>query len=71
VSFRVRLALLCAGALVIALLAAGVAAYLSERSSLTSELDALLRARAGQVTPDVVQLIFGAISCCPSRGDLL
>jgi two-component system sensor histidine kinase MprB len=67
VSFRVRLAILCAGALAIALSAAVVVAYASEQSSLRSELDALLRARAAQVTPDVVQEVLAANDLLPKQ----
>jgi two-component system, OmpR family, sensor histidine kinase MprB len=70
VSFRARLALLCAGALAIALSMAVVVAYASERSSLGQELDALLRARAAQVTPDVVQEVLGANDLLPKQRKL-
>lgn len=68
-SFRTRLALLCAAALAIALIAAGVAAYEGERISLGDQLDALLRARAEQVTPDVVQRVLAADQLLPKQRD--
>jgi two-component system sensor histidine kinase MprB len=67
VSFRARLALLCAGALAIALSAVVVVAYASERGSLGQELDALLRARAAQVTPDVVRQVLAANDLLPKQ----
>jgi two-component system sensor histidine kinase MprB len=67
VSFRARLAILCAGALAIALSGALFVAYTSEQSSLRSELDALLRARAAQVTPDVVQEVLAANNLLPKQ----
>jgi two-component system, OmpR family, sensor histidine kinase MprB len=67
VSFRARLALLCAGALAIALSVVVVVAYASERGSLGQELDALLRARAAQVTPDVVQEVLAANDLLPKQ----
>lgn len=66
-TFRARLAILCAAALAIALSAALVVAYASEQSSLRGELDALLRARAAQVTPDVVQEVLAANDLLPKQ----
>ena len=66
-SLRARLALLCACALAIALGAAGMAAYTAERDALGQELDALLRARAQQVTPGTVQDILAASDLLPKR----
>jgi two-component system sensor histidine kinase MprB len=67
VSLRVRLVLLCVCALAVALGAAGVAAYAAEREALGQELDALLRARAEQVTPAVVQDILAAHDLLPKQ----
>jgi two-component system, OmpR family, sensor histidine kinase MprB len=67
VSFRARLAVLCAGALAVALSAALLVAYASERSALGRELDSLLRARAAQVTPDVVQEVLAANHLLPKQ----
>jgi two-component system, OmpR family, sensor histidine kinase MprB len=67
VSFRTRLTLLCAAALAVALGAALAVAYASERSSLGRELDSLLRARAAQVTPDVVQEVLAANELLPKQ----
>jgi two-component system sensor histidine kinase MprB len=69
-SFRTRLGLLCAGALVIAISAVVIVAYDSERSSLGHELDALLRTRAAQVTPDLVQEVLGANDMLPKQREL-
>ena len=66
-SLRARLALLCACALAIALGAAGMAAYTAERDALGQELDALLRARAQQVTPGTVQDILAASDLLPKQ----
>jgi hypothetical protein len=67
VTFRVRVTLLCAGALVIALGAVGVLAYVGERGALSGELDALLRARAAQVTPAVVRDVLAASDLLPKQ----
>jgi two-component system sensor histidine kinase MprB len=69
-SFRTRLGLLCAGALVIAISAVVIVAYASERSALGHELDALLRTRAAQVTPDVVQEVLAANDMLPKQREL-
>jgi two-component system sensor histidine kinase MprB len=58
---------LSTAALAIALAAAGTAAYLIERSSLSNELNALLRARAAQVTPAVVQQVLGVNGLLPKQ----
>jgi two-component system, OmpR family, sensor histidine kinase MprB len=67
VSFRTRLTLLCAAALAVALGAALAVAYASERTSLGRDLDAQLRARAAQVTPDVVQEVLAANELLPKQ----
>jgi hypothetical protein len=67
VSLRVRLVLLCACALAVALGAAGTAAYTAERAALGQELDALLRARAEQVTPGMVQDVLAANDLLPKQ----
>jgi two-component system, OmpR family, sensor histidine kinase MprB len=66
-SFRTRLATLCATALAVALAAAILVAYASERSALRHELDSLLRARAAQATPDAVQELLAANHLLPKQ----
>lgn len=68
-SLRVRIAVLCALALAVALGTAGVAAYVGERNALGGELDALLRARAAEVTPSTVQYVLGANHLLPKQHD--
>jgi two-component system, OmpR family, sensor histidine kinase MprB len=67
VTFRTRLTVLCAAALAVALSAAIAVAYTSERSSLGRELDSRLRARAAQVTQDVVQEVLAANELLPKQ----
>jgi two-component system, OmpR family, sensor histidine kinase MprB len=67
VTFRVRLTLLCACALAVALGAAVLLAYGSERDALNGDLDALLRDRAAQVTPAVVQAVLAANDLLPKQ----
>jgi two-component system sensor histidine kinase MprB len=67
VSFRVRVTLFCACALAVALGAAGVVAYASQRDALGRELDALIQARAAQVTPAVVQDVLAANNLLPKQ----
>jgi two-component system sensor histidine kinase MprB len=67
VTFRVRLTLMCSVALGLALAAVIAFAYLTDRDSLGSQLDSLLRARAGQVTPDVVQEVLAANGLLPKQ----
>ena len=66
-SFRARLTLLSAAALAVALGAVIVVSYASEEASLGRDLDGLLRARAAQVTPDVVQEVLAANELLPKQ----
>ena len=66
-TFRLRLAALCCAALLVALIVALLAAYVSESSALHAELDRLLQARAAQVSPDVVQEVLAAAELLPKQ----
>lgn len=66
-SFRVRIALLCAGALAVTLTVAGAGVYLSERAALRGQLDGLLQARAVQLTPATADILLGEHGLLPKQ----
>jgi two-component system, OmpR family, sensor histidine kinase MprB len=67
VTLRGRLTLLCALLLAVSLGLAEIALYETERHDLAGQIDGLLRARATQVTPDVVQELLAEHALLPKQ----
>jgi two-component system, OmpR family, sensor histidine kinase MprB len=66
-TLRRRLTLLCSLLLAVSLGLAELVLYQTERHDLSGEIDALLRARATQVTPDVVQELLAEDALLPKQ----